>query len=150
MTKDEMRSLLIEEVKGLSQYLSNPTDYDNALDDASRETWAFPVSTDFKIYWMKQRAKRHLYFYLASESAHEYKVKRFDRQQKFDHYFKLIEYMDQKFIEAQENNPEEFASVDAFKMFGTRVRPGFRYDGVGKDLTYEDTNEIEFNPNEED
>jgi hypothetical protein len=146
MTQDELRALLIEEVKGLSKYLSNPTDYDNAIDSSEMETWTLPVSTSFKIYWVKERSKRHLFFMMATETAHEYKVKRYDRNQKFDHYFKIIEKMDADFITAQEANPHEFASVDTYKLFGVRIKPGFRYDGVGQDITYNDSNEVEFEP----
>jgi len=64
MTQTEMEEKLEEEVKGLSTYLEGD-DYTNACNDASMETgWSFPVSTDFKILWMKQRAKRALFFYL--------------------------------------------------------------------------------------
>lgn len=146
MTQDELRLLLIEEVKGLSKYLSNPTDYDNAIDSAEYETWTLPATTSFRIYWLKERAKRHIFFMMATETAHEYKVKRYDRNQKFDHYFKIIEKMDADFLTAQEANPNEFASVDAYKMFGNRIAAGFRYDGVGKDITYSDSNVVEIEP----
>lgn len=146
MTQDEFRTLLIEEVKGLSKYLEDPTDYNNAIQSATYETWSLPVSTSFKIYWVKERSKRHLFFMMATETAHEYKVKRYDRNQKFDHYFKIIEKMDEDFIAAQEANPHEFADVQTYELFGSRIKAGFRYDGVGKDITYSEDNIVENEP----
>ncbi|RLI01786.1 hypothetical protein DRO30_03600, partial [Candidatus Bathyarchaeota archaeon] len=80
MTKSELITLLEEEIKGLSSYLIS-SDYSNACDDASKETgWSFPVSGDFKIFWIKQRAKRHLFFYLLTESAHKFKFEQINLQ----------------------------------------------------------------------
>lgn len=124
-------------------------DYDNACNDASRETgWTFPVEGDFKIYWFKQRAKRHLFFYLLSESAVKFKVEQINLQHKFDHFKILIKDLDTKFENIQESRPEMFAGVDAFKLFGTKIDAGFSSDGVGRDTTYSDQNEVVFTPTE--
>lgn len=150
MTKDEMASLLLQEVKGLTSVLSDPDDFDNACDDASREIgWSFPVSGDFKIYWMKYRAKRHLYFYLVSESAHKFKVKQFSLNQRFDHYRSLIEMMDAEFAAIQEERPDEFAGVEEYGLFGTKIDAGFAYDQTGKDITYDADQDVIFQPDEE-
>ena len=146
MTQDELRTLLIQEVKGLSSYLTDPVDYDNGIDTAELETWSLPVTSSFRIYWLKQRSKRHLFFMLVSETAYEYKVKKFDRNQKFDHFFKLIEKMDQDFLDAQTSNPEEFADVSDYALFGTKIDAGFRYNGVGQDITYRSDNVVQFEP----
>ena len=139
MTQTEMEEKLEEEVKGLSTYLEGD-DYTNACNDASMDTgWAFPVSTNFKILWMKQRAKRYLFFYLFSESAHKFKYEQINLNQRFDHY--------KDFAEAIEANPQEFADVDAYELFGTSARSGFQYDPVtGKDTTYNDDNKVIFTP----
>jgi hypothetical protein len=149
MTKDEMVALLKEEVKGLTSALTDPTDYDNASSDASREIgWSFPVVGDFKIYWMKYRAKRHLYFYLVSESAHKFKVKQFSLDHRFKHYKALIEMMDAEFVAIQEERPDEFAGVDEYELFGTKVDAGFAYDQTGKDITYDADQEVIHQPDE--
>jgi len=141
MTRDEMIAQLVEEVP-LSA-LTNPTDYENAVDDASRETeWSFPVSTDFKIHWMKERAKRYLFFYLATQTAQKFKVKTISLNLKFDHYFKLIKYVDELFKEIVEERPDEFANVDAYKLFGSKIDAGFAYDPLGKDITYDADQEV--------
>lgn len=147
MTQSEMEEKIEEEVKGLSTHLGGE-DYTNACNDASRETgWAFPVSTDFKIQWMKERAKRHLFFYLFSESAHKFKYEQINLQHRFDHYEKIIKMMDTKFEEVQEANPAEFANVEVFNLFGTKADAGFQYDPVtGKDTTYNDGNKVVFSP----
>ena len=149
MTKDEMRALLIQEVKGLTSYLTNPIDYNNSLDDAARETgWSFPVSGDFQEYWQKQRAKRHLFFYLMSESTVKFKAKQFSLNQKWEHLSKSIEIMDKSFTEIIESRPEMFGSgVDALHTFGTKVDAGFQYEkDTGRDLTYSDDNLVIFTP----
>jgi len=197
MTQTEMEEKLEEEVKGLSTYLEGD-DYTNACNDASMETgwsfpvstdfkilctnacndasmetgWSFPVSTDFKILWMKQRAKRALFFYLFSESAHKFKYEQINLNQRFDHYKIIIETMDKSFAEALEANPQEFANVEAYELFGTSARAealeanpqefanveayelfgtsaraGYQYDPItGKDTTYSDDNKTVFTP----
>jgi hypothetical protein len=150
MTKDDLTQLLIEEVKGLDNYLV-ADDYSNALDDAARETWALPVTTDFRIFWVKERAKRHLFFYLMTESAHKFKYKQINLQQRFEHYKEIIfgkGGMDEKFAEAIEENPAEFSGVDTFKMFGTKVDAGFAYDDVGQDISYREEYDVVFTPTE--
>jgi len=135
------------EVKGLSSYLDGD-DYTNACNDASRETgWSFPVTADFKILWMKQRAKRHLFFYLMSESAYKFKYEQINLQHRFAQLKLSIEMMDDSFAAAIEANPQEFADVDAYELFGTAARAGFQYDPItGKDTTYSDDNKIVFTP----
>uniref|UniRef100_A0A6M3IET2 Uncharacterized protein n=1 Tax=viral metagenome TaxID=1070528 RepID=A0A6M3IET2_9ZZZZ len=144
MTKSEMIVQLQSEVA--ISALSD-SDFENACDDASRETsWSFPVSTDFKIFWMKERAKRALFFYLASQSAHKFKIKQISLNQRFDHYLKIIGYMDGQFKEIVEARPDEFGDVDVYKMFCTKVDSGFAYDGLGRDRTYDADQEVIFNP----
>ena len=150
MNENQLKVLLKQEVKSLSSKLV-AQDYTNAVDDAGRETgWSFPVDDDFEAYWMKQRAKRHLFFYLLSESAVKFKVEQINLQHKFDHFKILIKDMDQKFEAIQESRPEKFAGVDAFKMFGTKIDAGFSADHVGRDTTYSDDNEVVFTPTEDD
>lgn len=150
MTKSEFIAVLMQEVKGLSSYLDASVDYSNATDDALRETgWAFPVTSDFKIYWLKQRAKRHLFFYLFSESAHKFKIKTLNLNQRFDHYKDLISMMDEAFVAIQESEPQQFAGVDSFNLFGTKVDAGFSYDSFGRDTTYSESNKVKLNPNED-
>jgi len=147
-TQAEMITTVEQELKGLSEYLET-VDYTNAATDAANDTgWAFPVSAGFQTYWQKQRLKRHLYEYLRSESAHKYKVKVFSLNQRFEHYMELIKEMDQKFADIQESEPQEFASVDSYKLFGTNVNAGFQYDGVGNDTTYDSDNQVNFDPGE--
>ncbi|MDY6863880.1 MAG: hypothetical protein SV062_12945 [Thermodesulfobacteriota bacterium] len=147
MTKEELITLLEQEVKGLTSYLVSD-DYNNACDDSSRETgWGFPVSGDFKIFWIKQRAKRHLFFYLFTESAHKFKFEQINLQHRFDHYKEIIKDMDISFVEIQESRPEEFAQVSSYKMFGHKIDAGFQYESqTGRDYTYDEDNEIIVTP----
>ena len=152
MTQDELVEQLKEEVKGLSSSLSDPTDYDNAVDDAEREIgWTLPQTTDFHIFWLKERAKRHLLFYLLTESAKKFKIQDINLQHRFQHYKALIEKMDKSFESVQESRPEEFANVSAFKMFGTKIDAGFQYEPLtGREFTYDVGNVVIHKPDETD
>lgn len=149
MTKAEMVDLLSLEVKNLSsKFTSN--DYSNACDDAERETgWSFPVSDSFKIFWQKNRAKRHLVSYLLLEYGKDYKFEKNEMQMRFANFSKLIFRMDQEYKDAQEERPDQFANVSAYELFGSKIDAGFRYNSVGEDITYDDNNEVIVTPNEE-
>jgi hypothetical protein len=151
MTEEEFVDKLVEEVKGLDNYLERD-DYTNALSDASGETgWAIPEDNATKILWIKKRAKRHLFFYLFTESAHKFKFKQINLQQRFEHYREIVKDMDEEFLSFQESRPDLFGGVDPFHMFGTKVDAGFAYEGqTGEDITYSEVNEVDFTPNEND
>jgi len=151
MTRTELLMLLQQEVKGLSTYLVTD-DYNNAIDDALRETeWSLPVTVNFKEYWLKQRSKRHLFFYLYSENAHKFKYKQLNLQHRFDHYKILIETMDTGFEEALTERPDLFAGVNMCHLFGTKVDAGFSYqDQTGKDTTYRTDQLVDFGPKADD
>jgi len=151
MIKDDFIVLAKQEVKGLSTYLVD-NDYENAADDAARETgWTYPVSDNFKIHWMKQRIKRHLLFYLYTESAHKFKYKQINLQHRFDHYDKMLEKLDLAFTAAIEERPDLFAGVSISHLFGTKIDAGFSYESLtGKDTTYRDSQEVVFGPKHND
>lgn len=147
MTRAELIAQLVEEVSIAA--LTNPTDYENACDDASRDTgWAYPVAEGFKTLWQKERAKRYLFFYLASQSAHKFKIKQISLKDRFDNYLKLIKFMDAAFKEIQEERPDEFAGVNPFHMFGTKIDAGFATDPLGRDITYDVNQEVISSPDE--
>ncbi len=138
MDTSGLKAVLIEEIKGLSSLLDQAVDYNNAIVNAEADTgWTMPVSGAFCEHWIKERAKRWLIFFLWTEHALKFKVKQLSLDQKFKHLGQLIEKMDKGFASAIEENPDKFGSIDAYKMFGDIVAPGFIYDEVGKDLTYE-------------
>jgi hypothetical protein len=150
MTKQQLMARLIEEVKGLSQYLTTD-DYENASDDAINEFDAsFPVSGQLVEYWVKKRAKRHLFYYLLTESAHKFKFEQINLQHRFDHYSKLIEIEDKQFESFMEERPDLFAGVDSYKVFGTKIDAGFAYSEYGRDITYDDDQKVAFDPKESD
>ena len=64
MDSDTLVETLEQEVKGLSTCLAED-DYINAIADAERETgFSLPATDAFQIRWLKERTKRHLFFYL--------------------------------------------------------------------------------------
>ena len=146
MDKTEFVHTMKQEVRGLDTYLEG-VDYENALTDAARETgWAFPVTTDFRIHWLKMRAKRHLFFYLASESAYKFKVKQFSLDQRFKHYNILVKDMDKQYTDIQDMHPEEFTGADPSALFGHKIDAGFAYDEFGKDITYDGDQQVIISP----
>ena len=147
LTRTTLIELLEVEVKGLSSYL-DADDYGNAVDDAARETgWALPLSDAFKEYWYKTRSKRHLFYYLLSESASKFKVKQINLQHRFDHYNILVKQMDLEFVKVQEDYPELFTSADYESMFGSKIDAGFAYEPLtGRDITYDTDQKVIISP----
>ena len=142
MTSAELIVILKEEVKSLSDYLVD-ADYTNAVNDAYRETgWSTPLASDFQVWWAKERAKRHLFFYLMTESAHKFKFEQINLQHRFDHYKSTIEMMDKLFAKAKEEFMSEFSGVDAYMIFPTKIDAGFSYDDFGRDTTYAEENTV--------
>lgn len=150
LSKQQLILRLEKEVKGLHTYLVKE-DYENAADDAINEfESSYPVSGQIVEYWVKKRAKRHLFYYLLSESAHKFKFEQINLQHRFDHYSKLIEIEDKAFEAFIEERPDLFAGVDSFKLFGTKIDAGFAYAEYGTDITYDDDQLVEFNPKASD
>jgi hypothetical protein len=150
-TQAAMELLVQEEVKGLSNYLDKP-DYTNACNDAAMETgFSFPTSTNFQTYWIKMRAKRHLFFYLLTESAHKFKYEQINLQHRFEHYKVLIESMDKLYDKALEDSYLDFSGASTVNVFGTKIDAGFQYDPLtGRDTTYRDSNVTILTPTEND
>jgi len=141
--------LLQQELKSLTSKLEGD-DYDNAVVAAERDTgWSLPQSTNFKIKWILERSKRHIFFYLLSESAAKFRYKNIHLQHRFDHYSKLIDRMDKDFEKAMEDDAFEFAGVSSFEIAGTKLNAGFASEGqTGRDRTYDEDNEVIITPNE--
>lgn len=146
MNKEELIELVTLEVKGLKDKLDS-NDHENAVANAQRETgWALPQTSDFRVQWLKERTKRWLIYFLQVESASKFKFEQINLQQRFSNYTELLKMMDQQFKDAIEENPSEFAGVDAFRMFGTKIDAGFSYDDLGADTTYSQANLVIIEP----
>lgn len=112
---------------------------ESAVESAMLElNWSYPVTENNKCFWISKRAVRHACFILWVASAQKFKYKQVNLQQRFEHYEKLIKNMDAEFELALSNDIALFANVASYKMFGTAVGAGFRYDFIGRDITYED------------
>lgn len=110
-----------------------------AVDSAVSELgWALPTTDSTRILWITKRALRHACFILWVASAQKFKYKQVNLQHRFEHYEKLIANMDTEFEKALSSNTNLFTGVESYKMFGTAVGAGFRYDAIGRDITYED------------
>lgn len=150
-TKQQMMTLLEQEVKGLTSYLDSQ-DFSNACDDAERETgFSFPVTTGFQTLWVKSRAKRHIFFYLLTEAAHKFKYEQINLQHRFAHYRSIIKDMDKEYALALEEHVFEFAGASAINMLGTKIDAGFAYEPqTGRNFTYDDANVTILSPKETD
>lgn len=147
MTKAELTTVIQEELKGLSSEFVTD-DYTNAINAAERDTgWASPYASDFKETWMLQRTKRHLFSYLQTETAGDFKYKQINLQMPFEHYSKLVKEMDEAFEKVMEEEPHEFAGVSAYELFGTKVDAGFATEPqTGRDKTYNEDQRIIITP----
>jgi len=146
MTRDDLIDLVTREIKKLSNKL-NVEDFEDSVDEALRETgWVLPTTVDFQIIWLKRRTKRHLIYSLLYESASKFKFEQINSQMKFEHYEKLLDREDKAFENVQKSEPYQFASVSAYKMFGSKIDAGFAYDEAGQDLTYETDNLVVITP----
>jgi len=149
MTKAELILLVTEEIKGLStQFVDD--DYFNAADDASRDcNWAFPQTSDFRVKWLKERMKRHLFSYLLDQSLYKFKYKNINLGDRFKNLTKRVSDMDTAFEKIQEEYVYEFADVSSFNMFPNQIDSGFATEPqTGRDTTYSDENETIITPNE--
>ncbi len=149
-TVAELTEIITLEMKSLESELEND-DYVNALNAAQWETWSLPLTDNFKLYWVKERAKRHLFFMLATGQAMEFKVKTYNLGEPFKHLSDTYKAMDVLFEKAKEDFPDAFpvlgdSAINNYELFGTYISSGFQYNAVGKDTTYESSNSIIITP----
>jgi hypothetical protein len=151
MNEAAFTEVITREIKGLSANFES-YDYTDAVDEAERETgFSLPTTDAFQIKWLKSRTKRALFFSLLSESSEDFQVKKLYLQQKFANLLNLIKLLDEEFQKALEEEPYEFANVEAYKIFGTKIDAGFAYDSVtGADKTYSDDQTVIFTPEYEE
>ncbi len=139
-TSGEIATTVSQELKGLATNFED-IDYTNAAASVVEETsWTFPVTTNFKIRWSKERMKRHLLWMLTLEATEEFQYKKIYLNQKFDHLKGTINKMDRDFARAIKDNLNEFLGVNVEALFGTLVRAGFTSDFMGRDTTYRISN----------
>lgn len=149
MTESELIVVVTREIKSLSENLV-ADDYADAVDSAERDTgFTLPATDSFQIKWLKERTKRHLFYALLSDNVESFKVKQISLHQKWEHLKEMVDKMDEDFAKALEENITEFAGVDDYSLFGTKIDAGFSYDDIGIDTTYYTDNLVIASPNEE-
>ena len=63
------------------------------------------------------------------------------------HYNTLINGMDKKYEAAVKENPQEFAGVEGFRLFGTVAGTGHAYEPqTGRNVTYADGQKVPLSP----
>ena len=137
-TQTQIYSEVKADLKALaSQFEAD--DFYSAINDALRETsWSLPTTDGTQIYWIKRRAKRHLYAMMLSVSAHKFKFEQINLQHRFDHYFKLVEKEDEVFESYLDTLL--LADIATVNHFGTKIDAGFSQDQFGRETTYDDDN----------
>lgn len=112
--------------------------YESAVATAVSELgFSLPSSDDSKTMWLTKRSLRHCIFILWVASAQKFKYKQVNLQQRFEHYDRLLGVMDKEYTDAAEADASFFSDVAAYKQYGTAVGPGFSYDAIGRDTTYD-------------
>jgi hypothetical protein len=140
------RTALTEKVQTKLRKTADKVDadtIDQGIDNAVAELgWSLPLSdaetptAAFRRLWMLKRSVRHTLETLLIESAHLFKHRQENLDDRFKNYYQLLKEMDEQFEKAMDDEPEKFANVDPTKMFGDTVGPGFVYDQLGRDITY--------------
>jgi hypothetical protein len=147
MTRDELITITQQELKGLAVQFEE-ADFYNAVSTAERETgWTCPESNITKIHWLKERTKRHLFFMMLSVSAHKFKFKQYNLQNRFEHYRLLVKDMDEAWAVFL---AEDLLLLEGAGAFSTKVDAGFAYDEIGNDVTYRPENIMKITPSESD
>ena len=144
MIQAEMLVLLKIELRDTATQFTDP-ELDSCIDSGERETgFSLPTTEDFRIHWVKERAKRACFYMLLIDNAPKVRYEQIFLQQKYDHYKKLIDDMDKAYAKAIEDNAIEFSGItDIYKMFGSTISPGFSYDTItGEDTTFCDWNKV--------
>ena len=104
---------------------------EQALDETGFD---YPLTAGSIKFWALERAKRHAIDLLRTTAAFKFKYKQISLNQRFDHLDKMIQQMDEAWVEALKTDPA-LMSVDTEKVFGTYLGNGFIYDQHGKDLS---------------
>lgn len=150
LTDGELQKRLREELKSLASNFDND-DYVNAIGDAKRDTGFSTFTTDFQIKWIKERAKRHLFFYLYSVAASKFKYKQVNLQHRFEHYGKIIDSLDKQFEKVLEEEPHLFVGASVFELFGSKIDAGFASEPqTGRDITYDGDQRVIVTPSDSD
>lgn len=106
-----------------------------AVDTAIRELGlAFPLSNAVKEYWAVERGKRHSYDLIRASSARKFRYKQIHLNQRFEHFDKLIDRMDENFAYALETDAG-LVGISGM-LYIHYIKPGFVYDQYGRDITH--------------
>lgn len=152
MTSAQLIAVVKREIMSLSSEFTTQN-YNDAVSDAERDCgWSLPQTDNFKVKWLKERTKRHLFWmYLIGSLGLNFQYEQVHLEHQFKQYHTLVKDIDESFEEAKNEDPAAFAGVSVSHLFGTKIDAGFQYDDVGRETTFDDDeNEIIFNPTESD
>lgn len=108
MDRWNMLDMLKISLRGVTDLLDD-TALEQAVDVAGYETgWSLPLEKPFRIYWYGERAVRAAIAMMVYDTAHAFKFKQINLQQRWEHYSKTLNDMDKAFALAKKENPTEF------------------------------------------
>lgn len=129
----KLQAALKIHLKGLGELFEDDV-LSEALSSALRELgWAVPVTREFRIYWILERAKRACVSMMCLDTAYSFKFKQINLQHRFEHFLALIKEMDKQFEAAKAMYPMEFGGdniddmtpEEKMNQFGDYHGPGF-------------------------
>lgn len=108
-----------------------------AINQALNELgFTLPINDQGKSVWALKRAIRHSLDVIRIGAAHKFKYKQISLNQRFEHYNKIIENMDNEFQNALENDPA-LMGVNVADAFGVYIDNGIIHDQYGRDVSKE-------------
>lgn len=126
----------VKDTMGASFEKVSDDGFTRAVTQASQELhWTLPLDNPQKEFWMVERTKRFVIYILLIESAHKFQYKKISLQQRFQHYYQLLQLMDAQFAKALEDEPSLF-DVGTYSNLGSYISAGFSYDFItGEDIS---------------
>lgn len=110
MDKSDVIAALKVAIKDIAD-LFEDSELEQAVDIASWECgWSLPVTKNFRCYWIIERAKRACVSMMCFATAHKFKFKQINLNQRFEHYHAMLKQMDQEFAVAKKEHADEFLS----------------------------------------
>jgi len=123
---------LIKTSLGASSSLLEPEEYEHAALQALYELgWDYPIEDTKKKYWSVQRGKRHSLDIIRNSAADEFRYKQISLNQRFEHFNRLIQELDQEFYDALNEDPI-FANASPEELFGQYLGNNLYYNIFGK------------------
>lgn len=150
MTIDDVKEQLLLKLRGLKD-LFEDEELDQAITDALGELGlSDPPSTNKASYWFLRRCYRNCIEMMMTESAHKFKYKQINLQNRFEHYIRILKREDEAWKEVEADVLLEVSGLGNSSGFGSYLGSGLHYSPTGKQILFQKTPTSDIFPNEED